>query len=217
MPGVGQVIGLDASPKMLAIARRRYEERLAALVTADHHAANVVLEVYDMLADETTAPVPEPAKEVDALVSTLVLEHLPLSVFFRAVSGLLKPEGLCLLTNMHPDMGARSQAGFLDFETGEKIRPASYAHKIEDVVKEASRWELDVVGHVREREARVSDVENGSIGDRAKKWIGVKMWVGMILKRRKMKTVDCGVERVVQTSYLNEIGCHREKQAIPSR
>lgn len=185
VPGVQQVIGLDASANMLAIAKQRCDERLGALVTADHDAAKLVFEVYDMLADETTAPVPEIANAADAVVSTLVLEHLPLSVYFKAVAGLLKPGGVFLLTNMHHDMGVRSQAGFVDPKSGEKIRPVSYAHEIEDVVKEASRWELDVVGQVREREARVSDVEHGGVGNRAMKWIGVKIWFGMVLRRRR--------------------------------
>ena len=169
---------------MLAVARRRYEERLAARVTPDSHTANLVLEVYDMLADEATAPVPEVAKEADAVVSTLVMEHLPLNVYFEVASGLLKPGGLFLLTNMHPDMGAVSQAGFVDSRSGEKIRPVSYAHVIEDVVNEASRWKFDVVGQVREREARVSDVEHGGVGNRAMKWIGINIWFGMILRRQ---------------------------------
>ena len=181
---VAQVVGLDASANMLAIARQRCEAYLKTLVAANHHAANLVLDVYDILADEAPAPVPDIAKEADAVVSTLVLEHLPLDVYLRAVSELLKPGALFLLTNMHPNMGARSQAGFLDPTTGEKIRPVSYAHNIEDVVNEASRLGLDVVGQVREREARVSDVENGGVGNRVMKWIGIKMWFGMILRKR---------------------------------
>lgn len=188
--GVEQVIGLDASASMLAIARRRYEERQHALATENHHAANLVLEVYDMLDNEATAPAPEITKEADAVVSTLVLEHVPLEVFFKAVSGLLKPAGLCLLTNMHPDMGAKSQAGFVDPKTGEKIRPVSYVHSIENVVDVARRWELDVVGQVKEREARANDVEYGRVGNRAMKWIGIKMWFGIVLKKRGLDTVE---------------------------
>lgn len=181
-PGVQRVVGLDASVKMLAIARKRCEECVGTL-GADYRSVDLVLEVYNMLDDNAAASLSDSARGADVVVSTLVLEHLPLDAFFGAVSGILRPGGLVLLTNMHPDMGARSQAGFMDPETGEKIRPVSYAHRIEDVVEEARRCTFEVVGEVREREARVSDLEDGGLGDRGEKWIGVRMWFGMVFRK----------------------------------
>lgn len=177
-----RVVGLDASVKMLAIARKRCEECVGAL-GADYRSVDLVLEVYNMLDDNAAASLSDSARGADVVVSTLVLEHLPLDAFFGAVSGILRPGGLVLLTNMHPDMGTRSQAGFIDPETGKKIRPVSYAHRIEDVVEEARRCTFEVVGEVREREARVSDLEDGGLGDRGEKWIGVRMWFGMVFRK----------------------------------
>ena len=183
-PGVQQIVGLDASANMLAIARKRCERYREAQLTSSKQARRLVLEEYDILGGNATALVPSIAEEADAVVSTLVLEHLPLDKFFRAVSSIVKPGGLFLLTNMHPDMGVKSQAGFVDVRTGEKVRPVSYAHRIEDIAEEASRWDFDFVGQVREREARAGDVDSEGVGNRIKKWIGIKMWFGMVLKKR---------------------------------
>ncbi|KAI9880531.1 MAG: hypothetical protein M1830_002571 [Pleopsidium flavum] len=184
VPGVQRVVGLDASEKMLAIAKERCEECMGAL-GADRRNVDFVLEVYDVLDDDVAASLSDSARGADAIVSTLVLEHLPLDAFFAAVSEILRPGGLVMVTNMHPDMGAKSQAGFVDPETGEKIRPVSYVHKIEDVVSEARRRGLELVGQVKEKEVKVSDLEDGGVGDRGRKWIGVRTWFGMVLRKAK--------------------------------
>ncbi len=188
-PNVHSILALDASAEMLV----KFASKITIVSPGPHFdpvpeeeprhspGAGLRWQVYDMLDDPEGAKV---AKiRADGVISTLVLEHVPLDAFFRAVSKMLRPGGLCLLTNMHPDMGARSQAGFKDPETGEKIRPVSYVHRIGAVVEEARRWEFEVIGEVREREARLSDVEDGVVGSRIEKWIGVKMWFGMVLKK----------------------------------
>lgn len=181
-PGVRQVVGLDASEKMLAIAKVRCEERLGGL-GSDGRAIELMFGSYDMLDKDATLPYN--AQGADAVVSTLVLEHIPLDSFFGAVSAILRPGGFLLLTNMHADMGAKSQAGFVDPGTGEKIRPVSYAHKVECVVDEAKRWGLELCKEVQERKVTLSDLEAGGVGERGRKWIDVKIWFGMVLKKTK--------------------------------
>ena len=172
------IICLDASPKMLEIARRRLDERMTALDDASTKAMTFEAIVYDML---SSGPLPPSALDADALITTLVLEHIPLFEFFRTLSQILKPGGFALVTNMHSEMGAISQAGFVDPETGEKVRPKSYSHRLEDVIAEASRQEFQVVGAVKERAMDEEMAE--MLGERAKKWIGVTVWFGVCFRK----------------------------------
>ena len=172
------IICLDASPKMLEIARRRLDERMTAMDDASTKAKAFQAIVYDMLSSD---PLPRSAFEADALISTLVLEHIPLFEFFRTLSQILRPGGFALVTNMHSEMGAISQAGFVDPETGEKVRPKSYNHILEDVITEARRQDFQVVGNVEERvmEEKMAEM----LGERAKKWIGVAVWFGVCFQK----------------------------------
>ena len=172
------IICLDASPKMLEIARKRLDERMTALNVVPTKAKAFEAIVYNMLSSD---PLPPSALDADALISTLVLEHIPLFEFFQTLSQILKPGGFALVTNMHSEMGAISQAGFVDPETGEKVRPTSYNHTVKDVIAEASRQEFQVVGAVKER---VMDEEMAEmLGERAKKWIGVTVWFGVCFRK----------------------------------
>ena len=172
------IICLDASPKMLDIAIKRLDDRMTALDDTSTKAKAFQAIVYDMLSSD---PLPRSALEADALISTLVLEHIPLFEFFRTLSQILKPGGFALVTNMHSEMGAISQAGFVDPETGEKLRPKSYNHRVEEVIAEARRQDFQVVGNVEER---VMDEETAeTLGERAKKWIGVTVWFGVCFRK----------------------------------
>ncbi len=172
------IICLDASLKMLEIARRRLDERMTELKDIPTKAKAFEAIVYDML---SSGPLPPSALDADTLISTLVLEHIPLFEFFRTLSQMLKPGGFALVTNMHSEMGASSQAGFVDPETGEKVRPKSYNHRLEDVIAEASRQKFQVVGAVEER---VMDEEMAEmLGARAKKWVGVTVWFGICFRK----------------------------------
>ncbi|KAL5353716.1 hypothetical protein ACLOAV_001757 [Pseudogymnoascus australis] len=114
---LSSIHALDLSPSMLDIARQRCSAitvgSAAPIPSTDFH-------VFDALSG--AAP-PEDACGAHGVVSTLVLEHLPLDVFFGSVRKLLTKEGgHLLLTNMHEEMGRRGQAGFMDVESGEKVR-----------------------------------------------------------------------------------------------
>ena len=172
------IICLDASPKMLDIAIKRLNDRMTALDDTFTKAKAFQAIVYDMLSSD---PLPQSALEADALISTLVLEHIPLFEFFRTLSRLLKPGGFALVTNMHSEMGVISQAGFVDPETGEKVRPKSYNHRVEEVVAESGRQGFQIIGNVEERvmEEKMAEI----LGERAKKWIGVKVWFGVCFQK----------------------------------
>jgi hypothetical protein len=119
-------------------------------------------------------------KNADGVISTLVLEHLPLNVFFETASKFLKKGGYLLLTNMHEEMGKRSKAGFLDVETGKKLQGESFVYSIEEMVQEAERQGFQVDGNVNERDIDEADIE--LVGERGHKWLGCKVWFGCILR-----------------------------------
>jgi cyclopropane fatty-acyl-phospholipid synthase-like methyltransferase len=138
----------------------------------------VEFEVYDLLRDNE---MPLSAVNAVAVISTLVIEHIPIETFFAAASMILKPGGTFLVTNMHSEMGGISQAGFVDPKTGEKIRPHSYAHRLEDVVNVAEKHGFQVIDEPLERS--VDERTSEQLGPRAKKWIGVTVWFGVCFRK----------------------------------
>lgn len=122
----------------------------------------------------------------DAILTTLVLEHLPVSTFFAVLDKLIHPSGTVLLTNMHSEMGSRSQAGFVKVnEEGRqvKVRGRSWVHGVEETVDEARRWGFEVIGGVGEKEVSEDMLEG--LAERAKKWVGTRVWYGMVLRKHQ--------------------------------
>ncbi|KAK6526254.1 hypothetical protein TWF694_004861 [Orbilia ellipsospora] len=118
---------------------------------------------------------------VDGVLSTLVIEHLDIDVFFKLTRSILKPGGWVFLTNMHADMGLLSSAGFMDPVTGKKVKPVSINHPENEILEAAGRYGFELVGNVSEDGP--TDAEHASqFGKRAHKWIGVKMHIGMVLR-----------------------------------
>lgn len=182
-PQISDVVAMDLSPKMLEIAKQRCIEKLNTSTGPSASAPQPTLsfDTYDMIATPTppsilTAPPPS------LIISTLVLEHIPLPTFFATVTQILAPGGILLLTNMHAEMGSISQAGFVDPKTGDKIRPTSYAHTVADTVAEAEKWELEVVRRVKE--VRMGEELKGRLGVRSEKWVGIDVWFGGIWRRK---------------------------------
>lgn len=182
-PQITSIAALDLSPGMLTIAKQRCEDHLAENASNTLLAPPVVeCHEFDALNPELSPDVKALEGKADLVLSTLVLEHLPIDVFFYSVKLFLKPTGgYVIFTNMHADMGHISQAGFVDEVTGEKIRGLSYAHEISEVIEEGQKWGFEVVGEVGER-----GIENGDlgtvVGERGKKWIGVKVWYGCVMR-----------------------------------
>ncbi|KAL9019979.1 MAG: hypothetical protein Q9185_002769 [Variospora sp. 1 TL-2023] len=199
IPGA-RILGLDSSTRMLQKASARCTEVWQGLPRGERAAA-LGFDVWDMLCCGTKKKNPPPlpgcvvgegkgGKEekeedegVDAVISTLVVEHVPLDVFFDVVGKMVrkKGKGVVLVTNMHADMGRSSQAGFRVGGTGEKVRGKSYVHDMEEVVEVARREGWRVRWGPEEREIREEDV--GRLGERARKWVGRKVWFGMLLER----------------------------------
>ncbi|KAJ5687365.1 hypothetical protein N7536_009984 [Penicillium majusculum] len=181
------VIGLDASRGMLDVARTATREY--AMKSAMQ--TDVELGILDLLQPElskTQLPSSLNGPGAVGVISTLVLEHIPLERFFAAAAGIMRSGAYLLVTNMHGEMGMRSQAGFTD-ERGVKVRPTSYCHAIPDVLDAAVRagFEVEeVVGAgsdgvvVRGVDEELGDV----LGARAKKWVGVRVWFGVCFVKR---------------------------------
>lgn len=244
---ITDIVALDASPGMLAVARTRLLPETggpAAAGAPDESTAateggaavefpttiklrapgegagdkTITFALYDILAEgvpsspaaatadpTTTTALPGASSsasavaDADGIISTLVVEHIPLPTYFSCASKLLKHGGVLLLTNMHAEMGGLSQAGFVDADTGEKVRPVgSWAHTVPDVVAEAERWgfELVVVGGdggiggggsgegvegITERAVDESMVDR--LGVRSRKWVGVTCWFGGLFRK----------------------------------
>lgn len=165
------IVGLDASPRMLDIARVRY-----AQIPDEQKNVQVVLEVYDALA---AAEAPACARKANGVISTCVMQHLPLEAFFDSVKAMVLPGGYVLITDSHPDLNNLVQINYTDPQTGEKLWGTSYVHEIATTIETAAQWGFDLVGSVRER--------NGSenmVGALAGNWAVVKCWYGMVLRRR---------------------------------
>jgi SAM-dependent methyltransferase len=176
VPGA-HVVGLELSPRMLKVACSRIDTELQ-LIDKNERADTVNLKIFDMIHQPDP---PDCALKADAVISTLVLEHIPIDIFFQTASRILQVGGVLLVTNMHSEMGNISQAGFVDPQSGAKIRPKSYAHCIHDVVVEAKNQGFNLETDVLER--GVDEAGSEVLGDRAKKWIGVLVWYGMIFRK----------------------------------
>ncbi|RFU30341.1 hypothetical protein B7463_g5967, partial [Scytalidium lignicola] len=170
---ISNIYAVDFSSAMLSAAKERCNMALGKL--DPRLRPSIEFYQYDALSPRSL-PL---AENIDIVVSTLVLEHLPLDVFFDRVKGFLRKDGkgVLLLTNMHPDMGKRSQAGFLDEKSGQKIQGTSYAHEIREVVGAGKKFGFELCGEVKERAVAADDVGEGKIlGRRGHKWIGWNVW-----------------------------------------
>jgi cyclopropane fatty-acyl-phospholipid synthase-like methyltransferase len=178
-----RIVGLDAAKGMLDVARAAVPETEtetgAGTLGADER---VSLELYDLL--QSPPQPPECSRGADGVVSTLVLEHIPLGWFFEGASAVLRTGGLLLVSNMHSEMGSVTQAGFVDPQTGTKVRPTSYCHRVQDVLEaaEGAGFEVVELGGERVRERAV----DGGLAERlerARKYIGVTVWFGVCFRK----------------------------------
>lgn len=181
LPPISRINALDLSSGMLSQARARCEPALKS--NAGNRAPELTFYEFDALHPEKNPLLNPLSQTADLVVSTLVLEHLPLDVFFSAVKRLLKPGGYLVMTNMHAEMGRRSQAGFLDEATGEKVWGVSYVYEVSEVLEEGRKSGFVLVGEVGEGGVRGDDVGEGRLlGPRGKKWIGCMCWFGFVMK-----------------------------------
>jgi len=175
---------------MLSIARQRCSTYLSSNASPKSGPKVPQLEFNDDALHPSNFPqvASLEGKAEDLVLSTLVLEHLPLDSFFQAVKSVLRKSGAAylVLTNMHAEMGRKGQAGFVDEEKGIKVRGESYNYEIDEVLGEGRKWGFTLEGQVGERSVQAADVGSdgsiGLLGERGKKWIGIKVWFGFIMK-----------------------------------
>ncbi|MCJ1307689.1 hypothetical protein MMC25_001337 [Agyrium rufum] len=174
-----RITGLEGSSAMLDIARRKCAERIKDMdARSEDHVKNVTFHHFDL----QTGSLPSIVDRAEGIICTLVMEHFPLEPFFSLLRNFTNPGAVVLLTNMHPEMGAITGAGFKDPETGEKVLVQSYKHTIEATLDVARMYGFEIVGEVRE--ADVTREVAGRFGPRMGKWVGKRIWFGMILRRR---------------------------------
>ncbi|KAH8660764.1 S-adenosyl-L-methionine-dependent methyltransferase [Tricladium varicosporioides] len=177
-PAIIQINALDLSTSMLDIAQSR-------LSTVSSPAPNIDFYEFDAL---SPGKFPEAEKlygQANMVLSTLVLEHLPLDIFFSTVQKLLKESGLLVMSNFAAEMARRSRAGFLDISTNTKVQGESYIYEISEVVEAAEKVGFEVLGEVSRRGVSEHDVREGVVGERGVKWVGVECWMGCVMRLRK--------------------------------
>ena len=57
-------------------------------------------------------------------------------------------------------------------------------HEVGEVLEQARESGFEVVG-VREREVKRGDLDGGVVGGRGEKWVGVKVWMGVLVRKVK--------------------------------
>ncbi|XPS93005.1 hypothetical protein M3J09_002380 [Ascochyta lentis] len=171
------VTGLDFSAGMLKHARTK----LAAFTDSNKHTTLRLEQCNPFPASNNFSPLAINLPPQNLVISTLVLEHIPLPTYFRTLSALLAPGGVALVTNMHDEMGSRSQAGFVNAQ-GVKVRGESFVYSLPETVQAAQDAGLELL-QARERSVQDKDVQSGVVGKRGGKWIGCKVWFGVVLRR----------------------------------
>jgi SAM-dependent methyltransferase len=169
------VTALDFSRGMLDVAR----QKLKAGENIKLHLEQA--DCFPTVANEAASPVPHVEGLTPAwlVISTLVLEHIPLKDYFKTLAALVNKGGYALVTNMHSDMGRISQAGFVNAQ-GVKVRGTSFAFTPEETVEAAQEAGFKVLS-IKETEMETSMIQSGRVGERGNKWLGIKVWYGLVL------------------------------------
>lgn len=174
---VSEVHGWDGSAAMLDVARSKCSAAAAAI------GRNVKPADFQQMNFSDPGAVPqEHHSAFTGVVSTLVLEHLPLSPFFTTIATVLAPGGYALVTNMHPDMGRTTKAGYRT-ASGERVKGESYIHGVDESVAAAREAGLEVLGEIGERAVEAGMIEAEDVGERGKKWVGTKVWYGFVMRK----------------------------------
>ncbi|KAK9694534.1 hypothetical protein K7432_013385 [Basidiobolus ranarum] len=172
-----EIVGMEVSPGMMSKAQKRVAEVNDLQSSTSSPTVSVSWLLHDIM---SALPVPLKAQNVDILYTTLVLEHLPeLTPFFKFAREILVPEnGRLYISNMHPDMGKNTRAGFTDAQTGKKVIGFSANHSIESLIQiaESNGFKLR-----QKFEDGVEDSDHAKrLGSRGEKWIGVTMLVALV-------------------------------------
>jgi ubiquinone/menaquinone biosynthesis C-methylase UbiE len=158
-----KVTGVDFSSGMLSRAQAKAGDLPVAWVQHD-----------------VTTRLPFDDGHFDRVVCGLVLEHIPdLARFFGELRRLCRPDGLIVVSAMHPAMMLRGvQARFTDPGTGLETRPASMPYQLSDYVMGALRGGARLVG----LSEHAVDAELGQRLPRAQRYVGWPMLVMLVLR-----------------------------------
>lgn len=164
-----EVTALDFSEGMLEQAR-----------------AKAGAEAVRFLCHDLRDPLPFPEASFDLVVSGLVLEHLEnLPAVFGELVRVLRPEGLALVSAMHPAMFERGAfARFTDPDSGEVVAPGSLRHSLEDFRLAAEGAGL----RVRELLEVAPDAPFARRWPRAARYLGWPMLALLVLDRTITET-----------------------------
>ena len=171
------ITGLDFSAGMLALARTK----LAPFACTNKFITLRLEQCNPFPASDDFSPSTLNLAPQNLVISTLVLEHISLPTYFQTLAALLAKGAVALVTNMHDEMGRRSQAGFVNAQ-GVKVRGESFVYSLAETVQAAHEAGLEVVS-ARERSVSEADVRSGVVGTRGGKWIGCKVWYGIVLRK----------------------------------
>ncbi|WP_374030061.1 methyltransferase domain-containing protein [Bdellovibrio bacteriovorus] len=118
------ILGVDVSEGMLQVAREKFppEDNRVKLVHGD----------FMTLTEFPGAP-------FDAVVSSLVLEHIEnLSAYFKKVASLLKPQGEVFLSEIHPERTAKGVLAHFKTPDEQEIHLTSHPHTEEQIDRAAA-------------------------------------------------------------------------------
>ncbi|KAK4986575.1 hypothetical protein LTR66_007825 [Elasticomyces elasticus] len=171
---------------MLDIARRKCQKPLNAAVEMQK-VASLDFAQWDLSNSSIGLEMPVAPGSVDAVISTLMLEHRHLPVFFSTISSLLRSGGLALVTVMHPNMGTAAKAALVN-ENERRVEAASLVHRVRESIGSAKDARLEIVGEVIEGIVTAEILaRNAEIG---KKWLGMVVWFGIVVRKTERTSVS---------------------------
>lgn len=168
MQAGANVVGIDFSPEMLAIARRR---------------ATAILRSGAAEFQQHSLPDPFPFgdESFDLVVMGLVIEHVAdLGAVLQESHRVLKPGGRCLVSALHPERTAAGQrARFIDPSTGLRT-PIATIHRTEVEYLALAR---SAGFTAEESKTLIGTVELASRSPRGAKYLGLPLgWLGVFRK-----------------------------------
>ena len=165
------VVGLDFSPEMLTVARRRAQSHLDATGSAR-------AEFHQHALRE---PFPFADQSFDLVIMGLVVEHVAdLAAVMREAFRVLKYGGRCLVSALHPDRTAAGQrARFIDPATGLRT-PIATIHRTEEEYLSPAR----AAGFtVEESRTLLGTADLAARSPRGAKYLGLSLgWLGVFRK-----------------------------------
>jgi SAM-dependent methyltransferase len=165
------VVGIDFSPEMLVVARRR-----AASLMGGTGSASAEFHQHSL-----PDPFPFARQSFDLVIMGLVIEHVDdLDAVMREAHRVLKPGGRCLVSALHPERTAAGQrARFLDPATGLRT-PITTIHRTEEEYLAPAR----AAGFtVDESKTLLGTTELAARSPRGAKYVGLPLgWIAAFRK-----------------------------------